>query len=275
MQQKFLALEGEKRPELDLAWRQTSAALKARFKEQFIIYRYRLGRKEPQRAIAVAEEMLAQPDRAYLPFLNKEIRQPGVLYRLKSTELLAEIGDATSFSPLLAVLSLVFQENQRTSDFFDFLVDPANLGMSSLLEYLQTLGALAGWDESLPNTLMPEIKREKVWTTLKNARESFELSDSIFWEEASQFMRGVLLGRPTDAEKKSALKQAFASFMEQQKNLVETVCKTMGQLGNRCEVAKLHARLEAQLPEGLNYRQSLMVCFMEQSCGQVPFDWIW
>jgi len=258
----FLAMEGEKRPELDLAWRQTSAALKAHFKEQFNIYRYRLGRKNLDRATAVAQEMISQPHHAYLPFLNKEIRHPGTLYRLQGVELLAEMGDATSLSPLLAVLPLVFEENQRTTDFFHFLIDPANLAMTSLLEYLQTLGAIAGWEETFPESLIPEIKREKVWTTIKTVRGSFELSDSIFWQEASQFMRGVLLGRSSDTEKIVRLQQTFASFIDQQDQLVETICKTLGLIGNRCQITHLHDRLEEKLPESLASRGSLMVSFM-------------
>ncbi|MDJ0834924.1 MAG: response regulator [Acidobacteriota bacterium] len=264
----LLSLQEEIRPQLEPVWRKTSSILKSRFKEYYAIWLFKNGLKDPGRLDTAREQMTTQPHPSYQPFLTQIIAESRYLHRLRGVEILGIIGNRAAMASMFRLLPRVFDEIERCRAFYKFLTSPVNLGADSLTQYLEFLSKAAGWPEGEAEKLLPEIRQEKVWSTLVWAQEGFKVPDNEFWDEASQFLRGILLNKDRDERTRTRLDNALETFDQEQHTLAETLCVAMGKVGRREEVPNLLPRFVAQLPDDEALRDHLTVAFLTTYRGE-------
>lgn len=264
----LLALEEDIRPELAEVWKRITGGLKAKFVEHTTMWLFKTGNKNKARLDAAAKTMIEQPHPSYLPFLSQMIQRPEFNLRDAATRVLRLAGNRTSMAMLFQMLPRTFDETRRCEIFYKFLVNPAYAGAKSLNEYMDQVGEKIGWEDETKESLIQEIRREKTFNAIRKVQEGFEVPGNDFWDEASQFLRWILLNKDRDEKMRNRLEEALETLKRQQYELAEAFCRAMGAIGRREEVPNLLARFQAQLPEEQELADVLLVNFLTEYRGE-------
>ncbi|MDJ0840863.1 MAG: response regulator [Acidobacteriota bacterium] len=247
---------------LESVFQRVVAKFNGKFKEHFYMKEFQDGVANPKRLKHAVGKMIEEPNVLYVPFLNRMILEPNMVYREPGVSVLSELGDDTSVEPLLTLLTRYLDEQAKSKALAAFLLNKEMLRVTRLTDYLTALGRIAGWEETLPGQLAAEVLEKKLSTTLAWIQHSFGPIHPILWLDMEKFLKHFLSKGSVVEEQVLRLELAFRSDEDAGGRVINTITKTIGKIGRRQNMPQLTVRVEAAVPEDHPKRDSYLVSML-------------
>ncbi|MDJ0840858.1 MAG: response regulator [Acidobacteriota bacterium] len=238
------------------------ANMKSKFRELFYMDEFKMGSRNPKRMNHAARKMIETPNPAYIPFLNEMVHSRDPYLQRTAIKTTAELGDHSSLDVMLAMLPGLFTHHERADDLSRFLTSERTWQVKKLSWFVATMGKIAGWDDEATAGAEVLIKTEKSQKVVEQINESVLLLDIPVRTDINGFLEMIFSGGTPQESHLKRVERLFGDYLEDLTSRLQNVFKTLGRLGDRLKIDNLHDRVKAEIPDGNETAESLMITFM-------------
>jgi len=236
--------------------------MKSKFRELFYIEEVSMGQKNPKRMNHAARKMIEEPHPAYRPFLEKATASGDDYIQRVAIKTLAELGDDQSLEVILSLLPTLVEQHRRIEDLHAFLTDEETYHHGKPSWMAARLAEIVGWSEE-------DAKKAANWMLEQRPIEILDMMTRDLFpldvptrKDIYGFLEMVFAGKKPQETHIKRVDRLFTDHIESVESKLQSVFMTLGRLGDRLEVTKLHERVREEIPAGTRLAESLMITFM-------------